>query len=262
MGQNLLVDANYLTRIVESAGPWENDNVVEIGAGLGVLTSALADAHAQVWALEMDSGFYRVLEERFRGRPEIHLIHQDATKFDFESLYRKIGRLKVVANLPYSVSSRMLFSFMEKRAIFESLTILLQKEVALRLISEAGQKEYGVLSVLTQASANPELLFDIPPRAFYPKPQVDSTLVRIIFPEGPPASADDWSLMTRLVKAGFSSRRKTLLNNLSGKSSINVSKELIRQAAQSADIDLARRAETLSPREFADFANAIKRLDT
>jgi 16S rRNA (adenine1518-N6/adenine1519-N6)-dimethyltransferase len=261
MGQNLLVDVGFLNRIVKASNTGPEDRILEIGAGLGVLTSALAETGAEVWALEMDRGFFRVLNERFQERPNVHLLFKDATKFDFHCLYEEIGRLKVVANLPYSVSSRILFYVVENRAIFESMTILLQKEVAQRLICEPGRKEYGALSVLTQASGYIESLFDIPPKAFYPRPKIDSTLVRITFPKTPPAPATDWPLMIRLVKAAFSSRRKKLLNNLSSRSSINVERAKIEKAAQIASIDLSRRGETLSPEEFSGLANGIEALE-
>ncbi len=257
MGQNLLVDPAYLTRIVESARITPDDKIVEIGAGLGVLTSALQSAGAQVWALEIDNGFFKVLEDRFQSNQTVHLFHEDATKFDFLDLYNRIGPLKVVSNLPYSASSRILFSIVQNRSIYQSITMLLQREVAQRLIETPGQKEYGILSVLTQAAGNVELLFHIPPKAFYPKPKVDSTVVRITFTDPPPVHVEDWPLMVRLVKASFSSRRKTLWNNLSTMRAINVNKQIIKRGAEAANIDLSRRGETLTAQEFAMFANAI-----
>lgn len=261
MGQNLLVDPAYLTKIVESALIKPDDKIVEIGAGLGVLTSALQNAGAQVWALEIDNGFFRVLCERFQSNEAVHLLREDATKFDFQDLHNRIGPLKVVSNLPYSASSRILFSIVQDRSMYQSITMLLQKEVAQRLIEKPGQKEYGVLSVLTQAAGNTELLFHIPPKAFYPKPKVDSTTVRITFTDPAPVHVEDWSLMVRLVKASFSSRRKTLWNNLSSMRAINVNKDTVQKGADAANIDLSRRGETLTAQEFALFANAILECD-
>jgi 16S rRNA (adenine1518-N6/adenine1519-N6)-dimethyltransferase len=257
MGQNLFVDQRYLDQIVDSAGLSENDTIVEIGAGLGVLTEALLHRGAEVYALEVDSGFYRVLETRFADTPKVHLIHADALKFDFCALAEKIGRLKVVANLPYSISSRLIFTFHENRQAFDSLVIMLQKEVARRLVAEPGTRDYGILTVLLGVSANAGILFDIPPNAFFPAPDIVSTLIRIDFPVEEPVHVTDPELMIRLVKASFAGRRKTLRNTLKNCSAIGVESAMVMEAAQSAGIDLARRAETLTPSEFAGFANEI-----
>ncbi len=259
MGQNLFVDKRYLGKIVDAAGLSESDTVLEIGAGLGVLTEALVARGAEVYALEVDSGFYRVLETRFVDTPKVHLIHADALKFDFRGLAEEIGRLKVVANLPYSISSRLIFTFHECREAFDSLVIMLQKEVAQRLTAEPGTKDYGVLTVLLGVSARTQSLFDIPPNAFFPAPDVVSTLIRIDFPAQEPIHVSDPALMVRLVKASFAGRRKTLRNTLKNSSAIGVENALVVEAAQNAEIDLARRGETLTPSEFARFANEISR---
>jgi 16S rRNA (adenine1518-N6/adenine1519-N6)-dimethyltransferase len=258
LGQNLLVDSLYLNKIVQAAGIISGETVVEVGAGLGVLTEAIVRRGARVYALEVDSGFFRVLEEKFAGSPDVELIHADALKYDFRSLYGRIGRLRVVANLPYNISSRLLFMFQESRDIFASLHILLQKEVAERLIADAGTKDYGVLTVLLGMSAKVELVFDIPPHAFFPAPEVTSTLVRVVFPDTPPLQVQDRRLLTRLVKASFAGRRKTLRNTLRNNSALGVRPEVLAQAADHAGIDLGRRGETLSFAEFASFADAMK----
>jgi len=255
MGQNLLVDPSYLARIVHAAEVKAGEHVVEVGAGLGVLTEALATEGAQVWAVEVDAGFFRVLEERFRFRSEVHLIHGDVLRYNFRELAEQLGRLRVVANLPYSISSRLIFRFFEYRELFKSLTILLQREVAERLAAAPGTKEYGVLTVLLDVSTSIELLFDIPGRAFYPVPEVTSTLVRITFPDKPPVNVADPRMLVRLVKASFAARRKTLRNNV--RSRLLLSAETVEQAAAEAGIDLDRRGETLTASEFARFADAL-----
>lgn len=257
MGQNLLVDDHYLKRIVEAAEIKPGDRVVEVGAGLGVLTKALVSKGAYVWALEIDSGFFRVLEEKFEGSSRVKLVHSDALKYDFRTLAADIGPLRVVANLPYNISSRLIFRFHENHDAFGSLTILLQKEVAERLIAEPGTRDYGILTALLGVSATVRILFEIPGRAFYPKPDVTSALVKIVFPEIPPAPVKDGRLLTRLVKASFASRRKTLKNNLRSIKFPGLSWEVILDSAENAGIDLSRRGETLSPEEFAAFADAI-----
>ncbi len=258
LGQNLLVDSHYLNKIVQAAKIESGEVVVEVGAGLGILTEALIKRGAKVCALEVDSGFFRVLEEKFAHSPDVELIHADALKYDFRALAERIGKLRVVANLPYNISSRLLFMFQENRDIFTSLHILLQKEVAERLIAEPGTKDYGVLTVLLGTSAKVELVFDIPSHAFFPVPEVTSTLIKVLFPDVPPFHVKDRRLLARLVKASFAGRRKTLKNDLRNASTLGASPQMLISAARNAGIDLRRRGETLSPEEFAQFANAIK----
>ncbi len=258
MGQNLLVDKMYLGKIVQAGGIGPDEPVLEVGAGLGVLTEALAGKGAKVWALEVDSGFYAVLKAKFAGSDQVTLIHADALKFDFRALAQQIGKLRVVANLPYNISSRLVFMFHENRDIFSSLHILLQKEVAERLVAEPGTKDYGVLTVLLGMSAKVEVLFDIPPKAFFPAPEIVSSLVGVHFPDTPPVPVADSGLLTRLVKASFAGRRKTLRNTLKNTAAIGVAPDVIVRASEKAGIDLMRRGETLSPAEFCRFADAVK----
>ncbi len=258
MGQNLLIDKFYLNRIVQSADLKTGDNVVEVGAGLGMLTEALVETGAKVWALEIDSGFFRSLQDTFGASDNPILIHGDALKFDFRGLAEKIGKLYVVANLPYNVSSRLIFMFYENRDIFSGLHILLQKEVAERLIASAGTKEYGVLTVLLGVSARVDVLFHIPAKAFIPAPEVTSSLVHISFPDPPPTHVSDSGLLIRLVKASFAGRRKTLRNTLRNAPISGFNSQVLELSANQAKIDLGRRGETLSPDEFAKFADAIR----
>jgi 16S rRNA (adenine1518-N6/adenine1519-N6)-dimethyltransferase len=257
LGQNLLVDPHALENIVRSAAVDAGAPIVEVGAGLGVLTEALAARAARVWALEVDAGFTRVLQERFASVQGVTIIHADALKYDFRTLAREVGKLRVVANLPYSISSRLIFRFFENRDIFSSLHILLQQEVADRLVAPPSTREYGILSVLLAVSATVEILFDIPPRAFFPVPEVVSSLVRISFPDPPPLDVSDSLLLIRLVKASFAGRRKTLRNTLLKAKIPGASPETIERAAAALGIDMGRRGETLSPDEFCRLANTL-----
>jgi len=257
MGQNLLVNLAYLKKIVLAAEIRPGDTVVEVGAGLGVLTAELASRGARVLALEIDAGFFRVLEEKFHDSERIELIHADALKYDWDELAGRIGKLRVVANLPYNISSRLLFRFCENRDLFSSLHILVQREVAERLIAEPGTKDYGILTVLLGVTAHVELLFHIPPKAFFPVPAVTSTLVRITFPVTPPIPVADPGGLARLVKAAFAGRRKTLRNTLRGSRLLKMDFSLIASAADEVGIDLGRRAETLTPLEFSRFADVL-----
>jgi len=257
MGQNLLADEGYLKKIVQAASIDEGETIVEVGAGLGVLTEELARRGANVVALEIDSGFFEVLEEKFADSSQVELIHADALRFDLHALASRLGKLRVVANLPYSISSRLIFTFVENRDLFRSLHILLQKEVAERFVALPGTKDYGVLTVLLGVSAAVNLMFDIPAQAFYPVPDVISTLVRISFPDEPPVPIADMPLLVRLVKGSFAERRKTLRNTLRNFALPGLTPQLLSNAAEHAGIDLGRRGETLSPLEFARFADAI-----
>ena len=257
MGQNLLVDERYLNKIVKAASIEHNETIVEIGAGLGVLTEALARHGAKVYALEVDAGFFRALKERLGASPNIELVHVDAMKLDYRKLANKLGKLRVVANLPYNISSRLIFLFCENRDIFSSLTILLQKEVAERFVADSGSKDYGVLTVLLGVHAEVDLLFDIPGNAFYPKPVVTSTLVRIVFPDPPPIPVKDSRVLTQLVKMSFAGRRKTLWNNLRNSRIQGLSADDISKLAEEAGIDLSLRAESIPPADFARFADVL-----
>jgi 16S rRNA (adenine1518-N6/adenine1519-N6)-dimethyltransferase len=257
LGQNLLVDPHYLQAIVDAADVQPGEPIVEVGAGFGQLTEALRDRGARVWALEIDWGFVRLLTKRFAQVSEIVVIPSDALEYDFRGLAESVGRLRVVANLPYSVSSRLVFRFVENRDIFRSLHILLQREVAERLVAPPGTKEYGILSVLLGVTAEVQLLFQVPPAAFYPVPAVTSTLVRVMFPDVPPVDVANMGLLILLVKAAFGRRRKTLRNTLEAVRFPGVTSELVRAAATDAEIELGRRGETLSPREFARLADAV-----
>ena len=260
MGQNLLVSRSYLNRIVEAAQVGPGEAIVEVGAGLGVLTEGLAQSGALVWALELDSGFFRLLEDKFAGVPNVELIHADALKYDFRALAATLGKLRVVANLPYNISSRLVFRFIDNRDIFDSLCILLQREVAERLAAGPGTRDYGSLTAILGVFGEARLLFNIPGKAFFPVPDVTSTLIRISFSHPPPVPVSDEKLLIQLVKTSFAGRRKTLRNTLKKGVKPDVSPEMVTRAAEEAAIDLSRRAETLTPQEFGRFADAIHRM--
>jgi 16S rRNA (adenine1518-N6/adenine1519-N6)-dimethyltransferase len=257
MGQNFLRDSRYLLEIISAAKVMPGEAVVEIGAGLGALTRELLSVGARVWAIEFDAGFFRVLENELGASPNLVLIHADAVKYDFGKLSESIGLLKVVANLPYNISSRLLFRFVQESRFFDTLHILLQKEVAERLIASPGSKPYGILSVLLALKADVDILFDIPPRAFFPVPDVVSSLVGVSFFRVDSIHPRVWKFLIQFVRSAFSSRRKTLRNAWARTRVEGVSLELIESAAEATRIDLNRRGETLTPDEFVMFAEAV-----
>ena len=257
LGQNFLVNKTYLARIVRASCIQPGDHIVEIGAGLGALTEALFNAGAKVIALEIDSGFFRVLQEKFSNRSGLEIVHGDALAYDFRLLARRIGKLRIVANLPYSISSRLLFRFVEIRESSQSVHVLLQREVAQRLTAKVGSKDYGILTALLGVTAQVDKLFDIPPNAFHPVPAVYSSFVRVVFSNKIGSLGPQGDLFIRLIKTAFHSRRKTLRSSLSGNGIPGVSFHIVERAAQVCSIDLGRRAETLSPDEFAKWALQI-----
>jgi 16S rRNA (adenine1518-N6/adenine1519-N6)-dimethyltransferase len=251
LGQNFLKDPHYLGRIVEGAGVGPGDQVLEIGPGLGHLTGALAGSAAKVLALELDTRLIPHLQKAFGPCGNVEIVEADALAFDFAALP---GKWKVVANLPYYLSTAILQKLIAHRKTFTSLTLMLQKEVAERIAADPGGKDYGYLSVLVQLYAKPRLLFTVPPGAFTPRPEVDSTIVSLVLRDSPAAAVRDEDYFLRVVKAAFSQRRKTLRNALK---QLEAPRETMDAVLAETGIELGRRAETLSVAEFARLADFL-----
>jgi 16S rRNA (adenine1518-N6/adenine1519-N6)-dimethyltransferase len=249
LGQNFLHDPHYLGRIVEAARVSGQDRVLEIGPGLGHLTRRLADRSGTVLALELDQRLVPVLQQEFRETPHVTIIQADALEYPFESL---TGTWKVVANLPYYISTPIIQRLLAARSRFATLTLMLQKEVAERIAAPPGGKEYGYLSVLVQLYTTPRIEFLVPPGAFRPMPGVDSAVVTLVVRDAPAVPLRDPDFFIRLVKAAFSQRRKTLRNALK---QLGVPAGTMAMTLESTGIDLARRAETLSVEEFGRLAD-------
>ena len=265
LGQNFLIHRQTAERIVALSGVEEGDTVVELGVGLGTLTGPLAERAKKVIGLELDSGIIDWQQSEGNLAENVTLIHQDLLKADFEQLAEECGgRLKIVANLPYSISNPLLFKLLDNRQVMEYATLMLQKEVAMRLIASPGSKEYGILSVLLAGSARVEHLLDVGPGQFHPRPKVDSVVVKIIFypqPERTTMLPDhDHGLLRKIVKASFQKRRKTLLNALSSSPLLKYDKDMIRRALILAEIDPSTRAEKLSIEEFVAICREVEQL--
>lgn len=255
-GQHFLKDRNIIRKIIDGAGVSKEDVVLEIGPGLGDMTVLLAQRIKRVIAVELDRELYSLLAEKFEGDNKVELISADILRFDIRGLFEKIGeRFKVVANLPYNISTPVLFKFLEDRDYISSMTLMFQKEVADRLVALPGTKDYGVLSVFAQLYTAPSLLFNVPPHAFTPPPAVDSAVVRLEVLAEPSVKADNERLMLKVVKAAFGQRRKTLLNALS--SGLKMPKEDVEAALERAGIDSSRRGETLTLSEFCAASNEL-----
>lgn len=249
-GQNFLVDENYVRRIIEAVDPRENDLIIEIGPGRGALTERLLEKAGRVIALELDRDMVPLLRQKFGAVPNFELIDGDALNFDFQELVNG-SKSKLVANLPYNISTAILQRLIEQRAAFSEMVLMFQKEVVERITAPPGDGERGFLTVLVEAYLQAEHLFDVPPRAFKPVPKVDSSIVRLIPREESAIWVEDTKLFRQIVSAGFAQKRKTILNNLK-----NVPpnlKEYMPDAdafLASVGIDPQRRAETLTLDEW------------
>ncbi len=254
LGQNFLKDKNILNKIVGLAELTEQDEVLEIGPGLGALTEELAKRAGRVVAIEKDKKLIPRLNELSEGYGNIELISEDSLNVDFRSLF-KDGGIKVVSNLPYSVSTPILIKFLEQRDIFSSLVLMLQLEVGERIASGPGSKKYGSISVLLQSYFDITLEFRVPPAAFWPKPKVYSVVLKLIPLKAPRVSIIDDKLYEKVIRAAFSSRRKMLGNSLASA----FPKDSVLKALESSGIDHKRRAETLSIEEFAKLTDHISK---
>lgn len=256
LGQNFLVDMNIVSDIVVGAEIKKEDHVIEIGPGVGTLTEALLHAAGKVTAIELDSKLIPILQEELKGYDNFTLIHGDATKVDLEEI-AKGDNIKLVANLPYYVTTPIITKLLNDQVKFDSLTIMIQKEVAERMNAGPGTKDYGSLSVLVQYYCESKIIRNVPPESFIPRPKVESTVIKLTKLETPRAYVKDEELFFKLVRQVFNMRRKTLQNNLKA---MGYSKEFIEEALTKAGIDLKARGETLTVERFADLANTIKEL--
>jgi 16S rRNA (adenine1518-N6/adenine1519-N6)-dimethyltransferase len=247
LGQNFLFDRSILEKIVSAAGVTKDDTVVEIGPGLGTLTRVLCRKAKRVVAIELDERLYEKLGADLTDLTNLELIHGDALKFPYEG----IGAFKAVANIPYYITTPIIFRLLEARKDLSTMTLTVQKEVAERIVAPPGGKDYGVLSIMVQYLANAELKFVIPKEAFRPVPKVDSALLHIQILDKPSVSVRDEKTFSRVVKTAFSHRRKTLANSLKSLG------DEMRGKLIACGIDPGRRPETLSMEEFARLADFL-----
>ena len=257
LGQHFLIDRNILNKVVRSAGVEKEDVVLEVGPGLGEMTLALAREAKKVIAIEIDSKLVVILEKKMKDHPNVEVVKSDILKVNFDQFLRKEGRpIKVVANLPYQISTPLLFRFIESKDVFSTFTLMLQREVAQRLVAPPGRKEYGSLSVFMQFFFELSIRFFIKSSAFFPPPKVDSALVHMVWKEKPIIEMNDQEWFKRVVKACFAYRRKTLANAL--KHSELTLPEPIEARMKEIGIDPRRRPETLSIQEFVKLATGLK----
>lgn len=258
-GQNFISDDHLLAKIVEAAEITPEDVVIEIGPGAATLTAALAEKAAQVIAIEIDKDLFPIIERRMAGYSNFELVAGDAMKVDFDALAAKYGakRYKVVANLPYYITTPIVMRFLEEGFRVSELVIMVQQEVADRFLANPGTKAYGAITAAINYYGSVSRAFNVPRTMFTPRPEVDSSIVKIKCYENKPFEADDEKLLRRVIKAAFGQRRKTLNNALKA---LNLPKDELDKALQRAGIDAARRGETLSVEEFVRLSNAISKI--
>ena len=254
LGQNFLTDETVLEDIVDGAKVDENDLVIEIGPGVGSLTAKLLQKAKKVISIELDSHLIPILETELGEVENFSLIHNDALKVDFNEIIGDEKSVKLVANLPYYVTTPIIIRLLKEDYNFKSLTIMIQKEVAERINAEPNCKEYGALSLLVQYYCSSEIIRNVPPSCFIPSPKVDSIVIKLDKLDKPRVEPKDKELMFSIIRNSFNMRRKTLWN---GVKFLGLQKEDLEQAFKSANIDLKRRGETLSLEEFAKLSDEI-----
>ena len=252
LGQNFLIKRGIVDEIVKAADLQEGEPVLEIGPGIGTLTQGLAQSGANVTAIELDTRLLEVLDTTLAQYSNVTIVHGDVLKLDVPSIMNN-EPFKVVANLPYYITTPIIMSLLESRLPIERLVVMVQKEVALRMVAKPGTKDYGALSVAVQYYTKPDIVLDVPPKSFLPAPAVTSSVIRCVLRDEPPVDVVDEKLFFRVVKAGFAQRRKTFANTMK---TTGLSKDRIEELLTKANIDGQRRGETFTLQEFADVANA------
>ena len=252
LGQNFLIKRSIVDEIVHAAELTPGEPVLEVGPGIGTLTQGLAQSGADVTAIELDRRLLEVLDTTLASYDNVRIVHGDVLKLDVPTIMNH-KPFKVVANLPYYITTPIIMSLLESKLPIERLVVMVQKEVALRMVAKPGTKDYGALSVAVQYYTEPDIVLDVPPKSFLPAPAVTSSVIRCVLRAKPPVDVIDEKLFFRVVKAGFAQRRKTFANTMK---TTGLSKDRIEELLAKANIDGQRRGETFTLQEFADVANA------
>ena len=256
LGQSFLEDRNITSKIVKIADIRKEDTVVEIGAGVGIMTGLLAVKARRVIALEVDPRLVAVLQEVLKDHANVEISRTDVLKYDFSLACQESGKLKVVGNIPYNISSQILFHLLGYRHCIAYMVLMLQKEMADRIIAPVGTREYGVPSVVLSMYSIVSHEMTVPPKCFYPQPKVMSSVLKIVMRQKPLVDLKDDDFFRKIVKIAFSKRRKTLLNNLRG-ANLPFCEREINLSLEAAGIDGSRRGETLTTEEFGVLSNVF-----
>ena len=259
-GQNFLIDEHVLGKIIRSAEITEDDFVVEIGPGIGTLTQYLAASAREVAAIEIDDALIPILEDTLSAYDNVTVIHEDVLKVDLCKLTEEKNGgkpIKVVANLPYYITTPIIMGLFENHVPVESITIMVQKEVADRMKTGPGSKDYGALSLAVQYYAKPELVANVPPNCFMPRPRVGSAVIRLTRHAEVPVQAEDEKLMFQMIRASFNQRRKTLVNGLGNAPELHIPKEMTAEVLDEMGLSASVRGEALTLEQFAELSNRI-----
>ena len=252
LGQNFLIKRVIVDEIVHAAELTPGEPVLEVGPGIGTLTQGLAQSGADVTAIELDRRLLEVLDTTLASYDNVRIVHGDVLKLDVATIMNH-KPFKVVANLPYYITTPIIMSLLESKLPIERLVVMVQKEVALRMVAKPGTKDYGALSVAVQYYTEPDIVLDVPPKSFLPAPAVTSSVISCVLRDKPPVDVIDEKLFFRVVKAGFAQRRKTFSNTMK---TTGLSRDRIEELLAKANIDGQRRGETFTLQEFVDVANA------
>lgn len=259
-GQNFLIDTHVLDKIISAAHITKEDMVLEIGPGIGTMTQYLAEAAGKVIAVEIDRNLIPILEDTLSEYNNVRVINEDVLKLDLRKLADEENggkAIKVVANLPYYITTPIIMGLFENHVPVESITVMVQKEVADRMQTGPGNKDYGALSLAVQYYAEPYIVANVPPNCFMPRPKVGSAVIRLTRHKEPPVEVKDEKLMFDIIRASFNQRRKTLANGLNNSDKITCSKEIITEAIEKLGKGPSVRGEALSLQEFASLSNDI-----
>lgn len=259
-GQNFLIDERVLNKIISAAELEKDDYVIEIGPGIGTMTQYLCEQAGFVSAIEIDKDLIPILKETLDSYNNFEVINDDVLKVDLKGLIEKNGNgkpCKVVANLPYYITTPIIMSLLESRVPIESITVMVQKEVADRMMVGPGTKDYGALSLAVQYYAKPYIVANVPMNCFVPRPNVDSAVIRLTCHKDAPVEVKDEKLMFKLIRASFNQRRKTLVNGISNFAELSYSKAEITEALNKIGLSETIRGEALDLSQFAELANAL-----
>ena len=259
-GQNFLIDPHVLDKIIRSADITEEDCVIEIGPGIGCVTQALLENAGKVISIEIDDQLIPILTEQFGNEPNFKLIHKDVLKVDLKKLIEEESpgkKVKVVANLPYYITTPIIMTLLENELPIESITVMVQKEVADRLASKPGTKQYGAITVSVNYFCDSYLVANVPRNCFMPRPNVDSAVIQLRLHDEPPVKAKNTKQLFKIIKAAFMLRRKTLLNTLAAHGELGIEKEKLKQLLEDSGVGAQTRGETLSIEEFARLSDFI-----
>lgn len=262
-GQNFLIDTHVLDKIIRAAEIGSDDCVLEIGPGIGTMTQYLACAAKKVIAVEIDRALIPILEDTLDGFDNVRVINEDVLKVDIAELAEKENGgkpIKVVANLPYYITTPIIMGLFENHVPLKSITVMVQKEVADRMQVGPGTKDYGALSLAVQYYAKPYIVANVPPNCFMPRPKVGSAVIRLERYEEPPVAVKDEKLMFRIIRASFNQRRKTLVNGLKNSPELDYTKEEIEEAVEKLGRGISVRGEALTLEEFAKLADILLKI--